>query len=50
MKIAVLLLYLTAYGILSVYLLVDAAHSSHCLSHVICFLIFSCSLRGGESN
>lgn len=31
MKIAVLLLYLTAYGILSVYLVVDAAHSFHYL-------------------
>lgn len=48
MKIAVLLLNLTAYGILPVYLVVDAAHSFHCL--VICFLIFCCSLRGAKSN
>lgn len=50
MKIAVLLLYLTAYGIFSVNLVVDAAHRFHCFCHVICFLIFCCSLRGGESN
>lgn len=36
MQIAVLLLHLTAYGILSVYLVVDAAHSFHCLSHMFC--------------